>query len=337
MSMPEFRKDPLLDRWVIIAAERAKRPHGRIAHLPAAADGICPFCAGNESMTPPPVLVLPNEQGSGNGASWSVRVVPNKYPALVHRDEVKYSPSVAGRLFHATDGAGIHEVAIEGSGHATEMAALSESDVIHVLHAYQERMRRFRGDARWRYALIYKNQGAEAGATIAHTHSQITALPFLPKQAREEFDAAAKYHRSEGRCVYCDIIEAEKKFRRRIVMDCNGFVALCPFASRVAGETWILPERHASCFEFGARQDIAALAGVLRQTLIRLSRCFEGPPVNYVLHSNPLDEPQAESFHWHFEILPKLHHVAGFEWGTGCYMNPLPPEDAARRLREVPL
>jgi UDPglucose--hexose-1-phosphate uridylyltransferase len=332
--MSEFRKDPVVERWVIIAAERAKRPHGRLTSDRSTQTDVCPFCAGNESMTPSPVLVLASNEASRDEASWSVRVVPNKYPALIN-EEVP-APQTDS-LYQSIKGAGVHEVVVESPSHVTEMAALSETELDRVLCAYQQRLLHLRGDPRWRYVLIYKNQGAEAGATLSHVHSQITALPMVPKEPCEEIEAARKYLASAGRCIYCDIAQRESEIGERVVMGNDRFIVFCPFASRVAGETWIMPKRHASCFESGSHSDFLALAHALRETLIRLSRCFEGPSFNYFIHNNPCSESENDYLHWRVEILPKLHHFAGFEWGSGCYMNPLAPEAAARLLRDVML
>lgn len=332
--MSEFRKDPVVERWVIIAAERAKRPQVKPERVYTADPGICPFCAGNESMTPPPVLVLTDNDAQPGAAIWSVRVVPNKYPALI--DHQVSAPRTDG-LYISMNGAGVHEVVIESPKHVINMAALGERDIELVFHAYRRRLLQWRGDPRWRYALIYKNQGAEAGATLAHGHSQITALPMVPKEPLEEIEAGKKYFASTGRCVYCVIAHRESEIGGRIVLENDRFIVFCPFASRVAGETWILPKRHSSCFESGSKADFLALARSLREALIRLSRRFDEPPLNYFLHNNPLNEPENDHYHWHLEILPKLHHFAGFEWGSGCYMNPLAPEDAARLLRDVAL
>ena len=217
------------------------------------------------------------------------------------------------------------------------MAALSVAEIDGVLRAYQQRLLHLRGDPRWRYALIYKNEGFEAGATLPHCHSQIAALPMVPTVPREEIEGAKQYFSSVGRCVYCDIIHRESARGARLVAETERFIVFCPFASRVACETWILPKRHSSSFQSGSSEEILSLSRLLRETLIRLSRGLEEPAFNYFLHNSPLDDPENDCCHWHLEILPKLHHVAGFEWGSGCYLNPMAPENAARLLRGVAL
>ncbi len=330
--MPEFRKDPIVERWVIIAGERAKRPQGKPPRVRANDTEICPFCAGNESMTPPPVLVLANDDGPLEEAGWSVRVVPNKYPALLGCEDSV--PQIDG-LYHSMNAAGVHEVVIESPKHVVDLAALGARDIKRVLYSYQQRMIQLRCDPRWRYALIYKNHGAEAGATLAHGHSQITALPMIPKEPLEEFEAAQKYYASSGHCAYCDIIRGESEKGARILAESDRFIVFCPFASRVAGEIWIMPKRHSSCFDAAAPADLCALSRALHEALLRFSRRFHEPALNYFLHSNPLQEPENSYYHWHLEILPRLQYVAGFELGSGFYMNSLAPEEAARLLRDV--
>jgi UDPglucose--hexose-1-phosphate uridylyltransferase len=328
--MPEFRKDPVVDRWVIIAAERAQRPQRKPKRIRLPQSGICPFCAGSESMTPPAVLVLANDDASAHDASWSVRVVPNKYPALTQ--SAGLTPA-KDDLYHRLDAIGIHEVVIETPKHVADLAALSEIEIERILRAYRARMLHLRADRRWQYILIYKNQGIEAGATLAHSHSQIAALPMVPREPLEEFAAAEKHYAATGGCIYCKIIRSERENRARIIAKNDGFLAFCPFASRVAGETWILPERHASAFELAALADLSALARILHDLLKRLAARFDEPAFNYFIHSNPAHEPENPHYHWHLELLPKLQHVAGFEWGSGVYMNSLAPEEAARLLR----
>jgi UDPglucose--hexose-1-phosphate uridylyltransferase len=331
--MPEFRKDPVVERWVIIAGERAQRPQPAPERAPTTEIGVCPFCAGNESKTPPAVLVLAGDNApTSDNAGWSVRIVPNKYPALI--DYGRPAPP-SGDLYQSTNATGVHEVIIECPNHLTDIAVLSESDIEQILHAYRERMLYMRRDPRWRYALIYKNQGSAAGATLLHSHSQITALPMVPKEALEEFEAAKKHYLSTGRCIYCKILQRERETNARMIAENEEFVVFCPFASRVAGEAWILPKRHESSFDAGAKVDLNALARSLRDLLRRLALRFHQPDFNYFIHSNPLQEAENPYYHWHLEILPKLQHAAGFEWGSGLYMNSLTPEDAARLLRDA--
>jgi UDPglucose--hexose-1-phosphate uridylyltransferase len=329
--MPEFRKDPLIDRWVIIASERAKRPQEGPERDSASGSEKCPFCWGNEAMTPPAVLVLAADGSRADETNWAVRVVPNKYPALVDQTE----PIVLTETpYTSMLAAGAHEVVIESPKHVTDMVALSVKQITVVLEAYRERLLHWHSEGRWRYALIYKNQGIQAGATLAHVHSQITALPIVPKYPSEKIEAGKAYFVSMGRCAYCEMARHENENGRRMITENDQFIAFCPFAARVAAETWIVPKRHASRFEYGSSDEFVQLARLLHDILTRLQHCFGQPAFNYFLHNNPLGDPENEHCHWHLELLPKLHQLAGFELGSGAYLNPLPPEDAAQLLRE---
>jgi len=327
--MPEFRKDPVVDRWVILAADRAKRPQHHAGKNEPAGTDPCPFCAGNETMTPPAVLTYNLDPNIG---TWSVRVVPNKYPAVV--DEGGWTGH-SDSIYQTMNGLGVHEVVIEAPEHVVNMGTLNERQLEQILHAYRDRIVQLQNDQRWRSILVYKNHGAEAGATLEHTHSQLIALPVVPRAIQEEIDGAKKYHDAYGGCVYCAIIDQEIGAQSRIVAETGRFIVFCPYAARFPYETWILPKQHAPRFEYGSKEDYIGLARSLRETLIRLNCRLENPPFNYLIRSNPLDEITDPYCHWHMEILPKLSQVAGFEWGSGAYINSVAPEDAARHLREV--
>jgi UDPglucose--hexose-1-phosphate uridylyltransferase len=326
--MPELRKDPIVDRWVIISPERANRPLGH-ADL-AKAD--CPFCPGNEAMTPPQVLAFPDDEAQASSSGWSVRVVPNKYPALV--------PEESGKIievdnYEIRSGLGAHEVIIESPRHVTDIASLSESQFEKILRAYRTRIMVLQADSRFRYILVYKNQGNEAGATLEHAHSQLIALPMIPKQAVEEITAAKAYYQANKRCIFCHLIRKETGARQRVVAENAGFIVICPFAPRFPYETWILPKKHLSSFAQDSQSKDSDLAGILRDTLIRLDRTLDSPPFNYFIHSDPTHEDENNYYHWHLEILPKLVRIGGFEWGSGSYINTVTPEESARLLREA--
>jgi UDPglucose--hexose-1-phosphate uridylyltransferase len=326
--MPEFRKDPIADRWVIIAPERAERLIRREA-LDAAP---CPFCAGNEHMTPPEVLLLREKSDASSLPSWTVRVVPNKYPALVPYGS---ATQMTDESYAVHSGIGAHEVIIESPDHVTDMALLGQTQLEAVLRAYRDRIIELRADKRFRYILIYKNQGVEAGATLEHVHSQLIAMPLIPKLVLEEINVAKNSRAANGRCVFCDAVRKETDGGERIVAENARYVVICPFAPRFPYETWILPKQHSSSFELGTQKDHVDLAGILRDTLTRLNRSLNGPAFNYFIHSNPLDQEENDYYHWHMEIIPKLIQVGGFEWGSGSYINIVTPEQSARSLRAV--
>ena len=330
--MPEYRKNPVTGRWVIISTERAQRPRQRALRDSSAHGASCPFCAGNEALTPPEVWAQRSDRNQADSPGWTVRVVPNKYPALLA--DQTWNPTNDG-LYESINGLGVHEVIIESPQHIVEMGTLSEAQFANILGVYRARILQLRGDSRWRYILIYKNQGMLAGATLEHVHSQLIALPTVPREAFAEVSGAKQYYESMGHCIYCTMIERETRERKRIIADDEQIVVFCPFAPRFAYETWILPKDHRASFEHSSDREITALAHSLRETLIRISRALDNPAFNYVVHSNPLDDIDSRHYHWHIEILPQVNQAAGFEWGSGCFINPVAPEDAAGLLRQV--
>jgi UDPglucose--hexose-1-phosphate uridylyltransferase len=330
--MPELRKDPVAGRWVILSPERAARPYDFASvALPRAAQA-CPFCPGSEAETPPEIFASRPGGSAPDTPGWTLRVVPNRFPALAREGELERS---AEGLYDRMNGVGAHEVIIESPDHARGLARLAPAEVAAVLSACRRRMAELHADPRIRYVLIFKNHGAPAGASLEHPHAQLIATPIVPLQVQEELDGALRYFEIEERCVFCDIAaqELEPAGGRRLVLARDGYVALAPYASRFSYETWILPVAHASAFERGDAAQDAALAGVLGETLRRLERVLPRPAYNFVLHTAPCRSPELEHYHWHMEILPRLAEFAGFEWGSGFYINPTPPEEAAAALR----
>ncbi len=331
--MPELRKDPVTDQWVIIATDRARRPSDFVREVvPVAPSGReCPFCPGHESSTPPEVLAYRNGSAP-NQPGWHLRVVPNKFPVLGIEGDLDRQ---AEGMFDRTQGIGAHEVVIESSDHALSMTALSDKAVEQVLWAFRDRVQDLKNDRRLRYVLLFKNQGEGAGATLEHTHSQLIALPVVPKRVQEELQGAKKYFKFKERCLFCDIIRQEAKAAARVVIETDRFVVLSPYAARFPFETWILPKQHRSHFEDTDAPHLENLAWVLKTTLRKIDKVLERPPYNFLIHTAPLQDSASPFFHWHIEIIPKLTRVAGFEWGTGFYINPTPPEESAQFLREA--
>ncbi len=331
--MHELRKDPVTGRWVIIASERASRPTDFIIDRQMPAGGTCPFCYGSEDHTPPEVLAYRPPDSKPNSPGWRVRVVPNKYPAL--KIEGPLGRRAAG-LYDLMNAVGAHEVVIECADHHLQLADLDNEQVAEVLWAYHDRFADLKKDPRFRYILIFKNQGAEAGATLEHAHTQIIATPVVPKRVSEEIQGARLHFEQRERCIFCDLLHQEIEGRTRVVSQNQHFVALEPFAARFPFETWILPTQHAAHFEDLDEKQVQSLAETLGDTLRRMKVTLETPPFNYVLHTAPTrGDGVAEYYHWHIEIMPKLTRVAGFEWGSGFYINPTPPEVAAEALRSA--
>ncbi|RMG59936.1 MAG: galactose-1-phosphate uridylyltransferase [Deltaproteobacteria bacterium] len=329
--MPELRKDPITGRWVIISTERAKRPHDFASERPPRRGGVCPLCPGNESMTPPEVYSIRRE-GEPNTPGWDVRVVPNKFPAL--KVEGSLGKSAHG-IYDRMNGIGAHEVIIETEEHEKDIFDFTEEQLFKVILSYRVRIQDLKNDRRFKYVLIFKNHGREAGASLEHSHSQLIALPIVPKRVQEEMVGGYNYYRFRDRCVYCDIVDQELEERERLVDDNAHFVAVAPYAPRFPFETWIVPRHHSAVFETVDDEVASSLASILLTTLKRLNASLSNPPFNYVIHSSPFNEGEVEHYHWHLEIIPKLTKVAGFEWGSGFYINPTPPEEAARFMREV--
>ena len=331
--MHELRKDPIIGRWVIIASDRAGRPTDFVIDRQMPSGGSCPFCYGSEDKTPPEVLAYRAPGTAPDSPGWRVRVVPNKYPAL--RIEGALGRRAAG-MYDLMNAVGAHEVVIESPDHEAQLADFAPRQIVDVLWAYHDRFVDLKRDPRFRYILLFKNQGAEAGATLEHAHTQIIATPVVPKRVSEEIDGARHHFEQRERCIFCDIVHQEIEQGVRVVTQNEQFVVLEPFAARFPFETWILPLRHAAQFETLEADGIEALAVVLHETLRRVKAALDGPPFNYVLHTSPTrGDGVGEFYHWHIEIIPKLTRVAGFEWGSGFYINPTPPEVAAAELRKA--
>jgi len=330
--MPELRKDPVLGRWIIISKERQKRPTDFFVEEPAVLGGFCPLCSGNESSTPSEVLAFrSNPHGQANNPDWQVRVVPNKYPALIIEGELGKEGE---GLYDRMNGIGAHEVIIECPGHENLLWDLPIDHVSLVFKAYRDRLKDLQKDSRFRYVMIFKNHGKAAGASLEHSHSQLIALPVLPRMIVSELSGAKSYYRYKDRCIFCDIIRQEMQQEIRIVCQNDLFITIAPFAPRTPFEMWVLPKDHASGFCSIDDQTLHSLSQLFAESLRRLNRCIPNVPYNFVLHTEPLRSGQLDHYHWHFEIVPKLTSIAGFEWGSGFYINPLPPEESAQYLRE---
>ena len=311
---PEYRRDPVTGRWVIIAPERARRPMSLAGAQPRhRANGErtpCPFCPGEEHDTPHEVFAVRDAGSRPDGPGWHLRVVPNKFPA-VRDDSAAY---------------GRHEVVIETPEHISNPTALTDEQFRDVLLAYQARLLALASDPRLGYALVFKNVGAEAGASLGHTHSQIVATPFVPELVTAELAGAESYYAEHGRCVFCDMLPSAS-----VVAESEHFVAFAPFAPRFAYELCVMPKRHASRYESLA--DALELAHLLKRVLRALDAVLSEPAYNLYLHAAPLRSANLPHFHWHFEIIPRTSRPAGFEWGGGCFVVDVSPERAAAELR----
>lgn len=330
--MPELRKDPIIGRWVIISTERGKRPSDFTPIEEKKQGGFCPFCYENEDKTPPEIYAIRPNKTDPNKPGWTLRVVPNKYPAL--RIEGQLNRQGDG-IYDKMNGVGAHEVIIETPEHFKDLGDLEIPAIRDVFWIFRERVLDLKQDIRLKYAMIFKNHGSSAGASLEHTHSQLIATPGIPKRVLEEMDGAQNYYNFKERCIFCDIIRQEIKDNVRIVFEEENFVALEPYAPRFPFETWILPKDHYSHYESSGDELLKHLAVTMKEVLGKINNALNSPPFNFVIHSSPLQDKELEHYHWHIEFMPKLTRVAGFEWGTGFYINPTSPEDAAEYLRQI--
>ena len=340
--MPELRRGATNHRWVIVAPERGRRPSdfeqqgtGLSEQVPA----NCPFCAGNEDKTPSEIYRTP----SAPGEDWRVRVIPNLFPALQEYDEL--GREAIGGFFDRMNGVGAHEVIIETPEHCSGIADLSEEQVVRIVDTYVHRLKGLMENPLLRYVLLFKNHGKEAGASLLHPHSQIIATPIVPQEVRDSLNIAKEYYERKERCLFCDIMLAELKSGERIVEDADGFATWAPYDSRFPFELVIYPKAHSHDFTTMDEAERIGLARTLIRTTQRLKALLGDVPYNFVLKTtpNPVSRPGKPGYwttlpydyHWRIAVMPRLTRVAGFEWGTGFYINPMPPEDAAKYLREV--
>ncbi len=330
--MPELRKDPIVGRWVIISTDRGKRPSDFVPMVKTEQPKSCPFCPGNESLTPPEIMAIRPDGSSQNAPGWNLRVISNKYPALKIEGDLNREGE---GMFDRMNGIGAHEVVIETNNHAEDLVDMDLTRIKEVFLAYRARMQDLRKDFRFKYIIAFKNHGEAAGASLEHAHSQIIATPVVPVRVQAEIDGGRKYYEFKERCIFCDIIRQETEWSNRVVSENDQFIALEPFAPRFPFETWILPKSHFSSYLDITNSQTEYLAQMVKTILAKLRVALADPPYNYVLHTDALDNKARDYFHWHIEVIPKLTKVAGFEWGTGFYINPVAPEDAAQYLREL--
>ncbi len=338
--MPELRKDPIIGRWVIVATDRAKRPDQFSGQQQGPVEKPCPFCEGSESHTPTEIYAVRPRNTAANAPGWELRVVPSIAPFLRIEGELERRGK---GLYDLMNGIGAHEIIIETNQHIANMADLSEEQITKVITCYIDRMNDLEKDGRFKYVLVFKNYGWTAGGgRIRHSRSQLIATPVNLKRVKEELAGARFYYNYHERCVFCDLIHQELASKDRLIIDIDGFIAITPFAARFPFEVWILPKKHSCDFinlGVGERLD---LARTLKKVLAKLKKGLNDPPYNYILHTAPFRRQKVGywksidyDYHWHIEIIPRLTRVAGFEWGTGFYICPLLPEDAAKFLRDI--
>ncbi len=330
--MSQLRRDPITGRWIIVNISEPKKPEQFDLKPQIKKGGTCPFCTGNETMTPPEVHAIRKPKTKPDTSGWSVRTVPNKFPALDTEGSVE---NRGIGIYDLSSGIGAHEVIIENPDHNKDLADLTQKEIQNIILEYRSRSLELEKDERFRYILIFKNHGSSAGASLEHSHTQIVALPIIPKRVKEELKGAATYFGYRERCVFCDMIAQELQDELRVISENKHFVAFCPFVPRFAFETWIVPKKHDQNFKSIDNAMAGAMAAILKDTLVRLKKVLKDPAYNFIIHTAPIRNGINEEFHWHLEIMPKLTSVAGFEWGSGFYINPTSPELAAKHLKEA--
>ena len=338
--MTELRKDPIIDNWVIISTERGRRPLDYKIKTKEKKKDNCVFCEGNENKTPPEIFAFRKEGTMENKPGWKVRVVPNKYPAL--KMEKREAALEKVGMFEKMDGLGVHEVIIETPHHYKDFNDLSIDNIVLILKTYRQRYSDLYREKRIKYILIFKNYGIDGGASLEHSHSQLIATPIIPQRVKEELRGAKEYFDHNGRCIFCDYIKQEIKSKNRLIKETEKYVAISHFAARFPFETWILPKCHNACYEETSDNDILSLAGIMKEILFRIKKKLSNPPYNFIIHTAPSKEFSTrewpgldKKYHWHIEIIPRLTKIAGFEWGTGFYINTTSPEEAARILNSI--
>ena len=333
--MSEIRENRITGEWVIIAPGRAKRggnlrPPAERAEIPAFS-ASCPFCPGNEALSSDERYAA-----HGDDHQWVVRSVANKFSLISATGEVALAAcsGTAGGLGECVNAVGLHEVIVEGPRHNLDMAQLPVAHVQQILEAYRNRFQAFYADSRIRHVIVFKNHGLEAGASQQHPHSQIVGLPIVPGQIVDRIERTRRFFAATGRCSACAMIAQEREERRRIVAENAEFVAFIPYAALSQYHLWIFPKTHGACFSEQPMETLPALAGILRTVLATFHGLLKNPPFNLVMRSLGPPDKGAPHFHWYISIVPRVTHAAGFELGTGMYINPSEPEDSARALRE---
>jgi len=361
--MNEMRYDWLSDRWVIFAPNRLMRPddYDRSPRCEYDSSNHCPFCSGSEHETPEATLVLPGADADATTSNraidlqriqknpWLVRVVPNKYPAVHASVPFEENPSgdssaldfrnqqeqgQRSELFQRRQTQGAHEVIIESPDHVSSITGLTPQHAALVFEAYRKRLNHWRAHSNMRYAVVFKNYGADAGASLIHAHSQLICTDFVPNDIQRIENRMAQYHRSHQRCYVCDVLEQELRFGQRVVYESEHFVAICPFASRFPFSVSILPRRHRSMYETCSDDEIQDLSRMAQLVLRALEGEHPRAAYNYVIQSCSFESQNADSFHWRLKIIPRMCKVAGFEWGSDCFINTVTPEEAAIALRK---
>jgi UDPglucose--hexose-1-phosphate uridylyltransferase len=334
--MSLIRYDVTTNDWVIFAPERIRRPYdvkkSTGPSIRPRSEELCPFCPGNEHLAGPEIFALRGNTAP-NKPGWTVRVIPNKFPAL--RIEEDHHRQETGPLHRFMGGCGAHEVIIESPEHGSSFDRQPVEQVEFVLRTLQLRFNDLMRDSRFQAIVIFKNHGEGAGTSLRHPHWQLIATPVVPRTLRLKHAVATDYFDQTGKCLYCDILEEELAVRERLVVENEHYAVITPYASRVAFETWVLPKVHHCSFGWVDAASLRPLAAVLKTVLGKLNQTLDNPDYNLTINTAPRGDEDKRYFLWHIEILPRLTHPAGFELGSGMAINTVLPEDVASYLRDA--
>lgn len=333
----EMRHDPILDKWVIISPARGKRPTDFKSSTDPSnfqSQGPCAFCLNHEHECAPEIFRIP--EGT---SAWMVRVIKNLYPALsMDHESTQFSHRSPNQLHITLTGFGSHDVVIETPEHSMTLANMPESSILRVLIAYKVRVQQLASNEIIKYIQVFKNHGVTAGASMRHSHSQIIGLPIVPTNVERRLNNAREYFNRTGKCNLCECLSREIQSRCRFIEESAHFIAFVPYAASLPFETWIAPKEHASHYQEIKDEQAMDLAYILKHILQKLDHQLANPPYNYMIHSSPLRETYERSYcHWFIQIVPQLTRIGGFEIASGCYINPIFPENVATILREVNL
>ncbi len=327
--MADLRKEPVTRTWVVVTTDHPKGPSDYLPfkppYQPQEAEGLCPFCPGHEEMTPRETFML-----SGEGGGWAVRVIPNKFPFFHIEGEFDRRPE---GMYDVMEAIGAHEIVVETPGHKQNFASMDTQQIEKILRAYRERLKDLEKDRRFQQFLILKNY---PGVFNRHPHSHIIAMPVIPRRIDEEIYGTLDYYQRKERCIFCDIIKEEILMKKRVILETVHFLVFSPFASRYPFETWIVPKKHAPDFHHIHEEGIEDLSVAIQSLFLRFHKLLSDPPYSLALHTSPVQSRFHRSeYHWHIETRLRIGLREGFEWGTGFFVNPTPPEDAAAFLREM--
>ena len=326
--MAELRKDPITGEWVIVAPDRAARPFDHEENGHGAPPEVCPFCKGNEAETPNAVLTIANSESPDD---WSVRVIPNRYPAV----DSSAAVTPTSEFFEQTPAVGFHEVIVESPSHDQAIRDLSVDQIVRVLRAWRDRLAVVSADENIAHTMIFKNEGSAAGASLEHVHSQLLATSFIPPRIEAELAAGQKHFEETGNNAWAQLLERELADQSRIVGATDQYILHCPFASRFSGQMVLSSRVSVPGFESTPDNDLSALAELLKRSLQSLNDVFAEAPFNLELHTAPPRDVRNSTYHWHLTITPRLTGIAGFEVSTGAWINITTPEDSADRYRRT--